>query len=59
MPVSLYTAQFDEICEGWYAEFQKEALDDVLVNFEVDTNPLGHDIFAFSNKQSTEIANEF
>ena len=25
----------------------------------MDTNPLGHDIFAFSNKQSTEIANEF
>ena len=59
MPISLYTAQFDEICEGWYAELLKESLDDVLVNFEVDTDTRGHDIFAVSNKQSTDIANEF
>ena len=29
------------------------------MNFEVDTNPLGHEIFAYSNKQGTQIADEF
>ena len=29
------------------------------MNFEVDTNPLGHEIFVYSNKQGTAIANEF
>lgn len=30
IPVSLYTAQFDELCEGWYADFLKENLDKVI-----------------------------
>ena len=46
IPVSLYTAQFDEVCEGWYADQAKEDLDEVLVNFEVETDPIGHLFYA-------------
>ena len=59
IPVSLYTAQFDETCEGWYADQAKEDLDDVLVNFEVETDPIGHLFYATSNKRGTQISNEF
>ena len=50
IPVSLYSAQFDEICEGWYAEALAEDLEKILVNHVVETDARGHEFFALSNE---------
>lgn len=49
-PISYHVAQFDKICEPWYAEPLKNTTElrvDSL--YTLYTDPIGHDLFAFSS----------
>ena len=60
VPVSMYVAQFDDECEAWYSEANREILDnmDVLVNYEVETDAIGHLFYAVSNENGPAVVAE-